>query len=80
MSIAGGAQAFWRQDGRELFYLSLDGKIISVDLKAGATVESGVPKVLPDGRKFLVLEPIETTSTPPITVVLDWTAAIPAQK
>lgn len=46
VSNAGGAQARWRKDGRELFYLSLDGKMMSVDPKLGATLESGVPKVL----------------------------------
>ena len=33
-------------DGKELYYLTLDRKLMSVEVKAGATFESGTPKVL----------------------------------
>ena len=99
VSNAGGAQARWRKDGRELFYLGLDGKLMSVDIKTGPALESGIPKILfqtripvntttdqysptSDGQKFLLLEPLESASArpTPITVVLDWTAALPTGK
>jgi hypothetical protein len=32
VSPRGGGQAFWRGDGKELFYLSLDGKMMSVQV------------------------------------------------
>ena len=32
-------------DGRELFYLGSDGKLMSVDIKAGAALESSAPSL-----------------------------------
>ena len=46
VSIAGGAQARWRNDGREIFYLSADLKLMSVDLQPGAMLQVGRPKAL----------------------------------
>ncbi|MFQ5928696.1 MAG: hypothetical protein ACE5MK_03290, partial [Acidobacteriota bacterium] len=46
VSNAGGCQALWRKDGKELFYLGLDGKLMAVEVKAGSTLETGIPKVL----------------------------------
>jgi eukaryotic-like serine/threonine-protein kinase len=46
VSIGGGAQAAWRRDGRELFYVSLDRRMMSVAVAAGATIEPGKPAVL----------------------------------
>ena len=36
----------WRTDGKELFYLSLDGKMMTVDVRGGSRLETGVPRVL----------------------------------
>jgi DNA-binding winged helix-turn-helix (wHTH) protein/Tol biopolymer transport system component len=46
VSNDGGCQALWRKDGKELFYLTLDGKLKVVDVKPGARLETGSPKVL----------------------------------
>ena len=46
VSHDGGCQPLWRKDGKELFYLSPDGKLMSVDLKRGARTETGVPRTL----------------------------------
>jgi serine/threonine protein kinase/Tol biopolymer transport system component len=46
VSRAGGSQAIWRKDGNELFYLSLDGKLMAVEIKSDSPLETGVPKVL----------------------------------
>ena len=48
VSAAGGAQVRWRRDGRELFYIALDGRLTAVPIMLGAdgkTVEvgTGVP-------------------------------------
>ena len=41
------AQPQWRRDGRELFYISPDRKLMAVEVKAnGSTFEAGVPKAL----------------------------------
>ena len=86
VSVAGGAQAQWSGDGKELFFLQLDGKLMSVEIKAGATLETGIPKVLfqtrakvanyqycvtSDGQRALFIEPEEGTIQP-IHVVLNW--------
>jgi Tol biopolymer transport system component len=46
ISNAGGSQALWRRDGKELFYLQLDGKLMSVKLADSPGLNPGVPKVL----------------------------------
>jgi hypothetical protein len=47
VSIAGGVQPNWRADGRELYYLGLDGELFSVDIETVATrLRAGSPKLL----------------------------------
>jgi Tol biopolymer transport system component len=47
VSASGGGQPRWRGDGKELFYLSLDGALMAVGVGAGATgPEVGIPTVL----------------------------------
>ena len=46
VSTGGGSQPKWRRDGRELFYIAADRKLMAVDVKLGATFEAGVPKTL----------------------------------
>jgi dipeptidyl aminopeptidase/acylaminoacyl peptidase len=51
VSIAGGRQPAWRADGKELFYLAADGKMMSVPVDSGtysgtASLKLGVPKPL----------------------------------
>ena len=42
-SNAGGMAPVWRADGKELFYLAPDGKLMSVSFKGGAQPETSVP-------------------------------------
>jgi eukaryotic-like serine/threonine-protein kinase len=47
VSANGGAQPRWRRDGKELFYIAPDMKLMAVDVKAdGSTFTVGVPEVL----------------------------------
>jgi serine/threonine protein kinase/Tol biopolymer transport system component len=46
VSSAGGEEPRWRQDGRELFYLSADGKMMAVPVKTDASFEAGSPVAL----------------------------------
>jgi Tol biopolymer transport system component len=46
VSNGGGDQPRWRGDGRELFYLAPDGKIVAVPVKEGASFSSGAPAAL----------------------------------
>ena len=51
ISTDGGAQPQWRRDGKELFYISSDRKLMAVDVKGnGSTFEAAVPKALFDLR------------------------------
>ena len=46
VSTAGGTEPRWRRDGKELYYIDPDGKLMAVDVIAGATFEAGVAKPL----------------------------------
>jgi eukaryotic-like serine/threonine-protein kinase len=47
VSANGGGQPRWRGDGKELFYLGLDGALMRVDVRSGATgLELGMPEAL----------------------------------
>ena len=94
ISTAGGADPRWRRDGRELYFISADRKLMAVDVKADATFQAGVPQALfdvrvsglvdvrghyavsADGRRFLVNRLGESGGSSPMTVVLNWTAAL----
>jgi Tol biopolymer transport system component len=46
VSVGGGAQPAWRRDGRELFYLDLDRRLMSVPMQTGLHVNAGTPRPL----------------------------------
>ena len=46
VSANGAGATLWRKDAKELFYITRDGKFMSVDVKCGARLVTGVPKVL----------------------------------
>ena len=47
ISTAGGTYARWRHDGKELFYLSRDRKLMAVPINSsGAAIEAGAPHAL----------------------------------
>jgi hypothetical protein len=46
VTAQGGIEPKWRADGRELFYLALDGKLMAVPVKSGRMFEAGTPAPL----------------------------------
>jgi len=93
VSKGGGGQggAIWRQDGKELFYISSNQKLMSVDVTTVPTFSpAGAPKELfkvPDGVLFFdvsrdgtwFLIPVPTAvgvSAPPYKVILNWTSTL----
>jgi len=89
VSRGGGAAPRWRGDGRELFYLAPDGKMMAVEVTAGPEFRGGTPAplfqtpsgtivgdVTADGRRFLLVTPIGPSASAPFTVVLNWTAGL----
>jgi Tol biopolymer transport system component len=63
VSVAGGAQPRWRGDGRELFFLDLNGSMMSVTVERGAPAKLGTPRKLFDTR----LEPDPTVNQYAVT-------------
>jgi dipeptidyl aminopeptidase/acylaminoacyl peptidase len=72
ISTNGGAQVRWRRDGKELFYVTLDGRLIAVPIRlptGGPTVQAGasVPLVL----THLAVAPVEIMDGPQYVVSPD---------
>ncbi len=86
VSTNGGQGPGWRKDGKELFYGSLDQKLMAVEVKAGATFEVGTPVPLfkmdlttsadisSDGKRIIAVNREVATKQVPITIVTNWTA------
>ncbi len=91
VSVDGGEYAYWRRDGRELIFGTIDGKMMAADVKLGTTFEVGVPRQLfqlpgrqagerfaitADAQRFLVPLVPQSLDRPTLTTVLNWTADI----
>jgi serine/threonine protein kinase/Tol biopolymer transport system component len=46
ISVDGGDQPRWRRDGKELFYVSLDRKLMATDVSLGSALKPGITKAL----------------------------------
>ena len=83
VSTAGGVEPRWRRDGKELFYVGLDGRVMAVEVGTGADFEVGKPQALfgtslknASGARYDVAprpavpaERPSATVSPPITLV-----------
>jgi Tol biopolymer transport system component len=76
VSINGGRLPQWRHDGKELFFVGLDGMMMALDM----TSDSATPKELfpfmlapfqasPDGQRFLIPQLVDDVSKIPLTFV-----------
>jgi hypothetical protein len=89
ISTAGGEKPRWRRDGKELYYIAPDQKMMVVPVKIGPTFEPGIAvplfetrvtgffayDVSADGRFLLTtVSESSTRNSSPITVVLNWQA------
>jgi hypothetical protein len=55
ISIGGGAQPSWRGDGKELYFMAPDRKLMAVDILAtGTTFDRGMPHALFESRADVV--------------------------
>ena len=92
ISTDGGIEPSWNPNGKELFYIHLTrlmavdvtatanrfaaGKLhVLFEAPFGNTLRNAYA-MTPDGRKFLVNTHVDSTDTLPMTVVLNWPAAI----
>ena len=88
VSIDGGTQPRWSRDGKELYFVNLDSRLVAVKLAlAAGSVEpaaasplfhlrlSGVPKhqySVAADGRFLVNEVVEDAASSQLTVVVNW--------
>jgi Tol biopolymer transport system component len=95
VSVKGGAWPVWRGDGEEILFL-WGNRIIGVAVEdLGSGLAFGQPELIfenrratrnahyqvsADGQRFLVVESAEISDPEPITVVVNWPAAIEAQR
>ena len=81
VSKGGGTSPRWRPDGRELFYLASDGRLMAIDVPAGEDLRPATPTplfqtppnaiiggVAADGKRFVVVQ----SGVSPFTVVMNW--------
>jgi Tol biopolymer transport system component len=92
VSTDGGSFPRWRRDGKEIFYIAADRKLMAVSVQANSTFQAGQPQplfeprvfgapIIPytvsaDGKRFLVNTPTEGAESSPVTVILNWTAEL----
>lgn len=91
VSTNGGDRPIWSRDGKELYFVSPDGKMMAAEVKSGSKFETSAPKPLFDVRlppganawfdvgkdgRFLIPIQAEQTANAPMTVVVNWQAGL----
>ena len=92
ISSAGGTLPRWRRDGREVFYLGLDNRLMAAEVDgAGSGFKIGAVRPLfatrpatgnyaydvsADGQRFLLDNVVEQPGSESITLVFNWTSEI----
>jgi Tol biopolymer transport system component/predicted Ser/Thr protein kinase len=89
ISAGGGDCPVWSRDGRELYFISGDHKMMEVDVKAdGNKFEPGVPRALfpvpgrnqfdvgKDGRFLIQVAQTQAAGSLTVNVVVNWQAAL----
>src|SRR4029450_6882696 len=93
VSNNGGGQARWRADGKEPYYLSLDGKMMAVEVRTGSSLDTSVPRQLFETRvrtnpyndvygvtadgQRFLVIDVVKEAPTSITVTLDWPTLLP---
>jgi eukaryotic-like serine/threonine-protein kinase len=89
VSANGGSLPRWSRDGKELYFIAPDRRLMAVEIDGGPKLVRGTPKPLfethlptngrydvsRDGR-FLIPTQIESTGSVPLTVIVNWTASL----
>ncbi len=92
ISTAGGTRPHWRRDGKELFYLGNDNKIMAAEITAtGSTIAVGAVRPLfqaypatvamnydvsGDGQHFIINSLVEGQAASSITLIINWMAEL----
>jgi len=86
VSQGGGVNPEWGQGGLELFFVGSDLRLMSTPIRTAPSFQPGTPQplfrvsstiytVMPDGSRFLVLEPGRPTA-PPINAIINWRSLV----
>jgi eukaryotic-like serine/threonine-protein kinase len=91
ISTEGGERPKWSHDGKEIFFIAPDRRMMAVLIKPGATLEIGRPQALfetrigadfnnrfdvsEDGR-FLIPVQQGSTDSPPLNLIVNWPAIL----
>jgi hypothetical protein len=90
VSTNGGSNPIWIRDGKELFFIAADGKMMAVDVtESEGRFSPGVPKALfdagllpgsyydvaKDGR-FMLPKPVEQGGSAPLEIIVNWPATL----
>ncbi|MGH9716582.1 MAG: protein kinase domain-containing protein [Candidatus Acidiferrales bacterium] len=77
VSYGGGGEPRWSADGKDLFYMTSDAKVMEVGVTTSPTFQAGTPKLIfqaphqrdyftgdytIDGKRFLFIAPVEQSS------------------
>jgi hypothetical protein len=92
VSSAGGSQAQWRRDGKELFFLARNMLMAAPVKTDGTSFESGAPvklfevrrgvslrnhfTVTADGQRFLFAWPQDSNDAGQVYILLNWPALL----
>jgi hypothetical protein len=85
VSNGGAGAARWSRDGKELFYLTGDRRLVTVPVRTSPTLELGTPTTLfalgakgwtdfdvaPDGKRFLAIIREITGNELPLTALIN---------
>jgi Tol biopolymer transport system component/predicted Ser/Thr protein kinase len=95
VSATGGSLPRWRGDGRELYFLSVDNRLMAASANVEKTFHAGSPSplfaihpnlgstvfdVASDGQRFLVNSLPADLSSPPLTLIANWPATLAKKK
>jgi len=92
VSVNGGGKPVWSRDGKELFFISSDQKMMAVEVKDSGKFEAGTPRALfntslsftstsgffdvSKDGRFLMPIAMEQSANAPMTVVINWQAGL----
>ena len=89
ISSGGGINPVWTRKGRELLYSTYEGAVMSVEIDESRGFRASTPKALftlppgtlswdatTDGERFLLNSPVVKGASVPLSLVLDWAAAL----
>ncbi|MGC1451593.1 MAG: protein kinase [Candidatus Sulfotelmatobacter sp.] len=87
ISNSGGSSPRWSPDGKELFYISGDRKVMTAEVKSGAQLEASAPKplfaapdadydVVQNGQRFIFSNLVNDPKGSTVNVIVNWTAGL----